>query len=116
GRKAVPRMLNDMGLSDIKLVTGNGLYELNGMFPSFCSDPGKEQQPDPGDPRAAKIAVDTFKSDYPGEFDAIDILIGTDPDADRCGIVVKVPENQRHLFGGQDWTLLPADDMWGLLL
>ncbi|OPZ09726.1 MAG: Phosphoglucomutase [candidate division BRC1 bacterium ADurb.BinA292] len=116
GRKAVPRLLNDIGLTEIQRTTRNGLYELNGMFPSFCNDPGKEQQPDPGDPRAARIAVDAFKAEYPGDFEKLDILIGTDPDADRCGVVVKVPENQRRLHGGQDWMLLPADDMWGLLL
>ena len=51
-----------------------------------------------------------------GQFDNIDILIGTDPDADRCGVVVKVPRNQQHLYGGEDYYLLPADDMWALVL
>ena len=117
GRKAVPRLLDDVGFADIKAIHKNGLHDLDGLFPSFNSDPGREQQPDPGDPRAARIAVDAFKDEYPGEFDArTDILIGTDPDADRCGVVVKLPEDQRALFGGQNWTLLPADEMWSLLL
>ena len=117
GRKAVPRLLGEVGFPDIKPITKNGLNDLNGLFPSFCSDPGREQQPDPGDPRAAKIAVSAFKQEYPGEFEnKTDILIGTDPDADRCGVVVKVPAAQRSLFEGQDWTLLPADEMWALLL
>ena len=30
-------------------------------------------------------------------------------------MVVKVPESQRDLYG-EDWTLLPADSMWALLL
>ena len=116
GRKAVPRMLSEVGLTQIKPIHQNGLFELDGLFPSFCSEPGREQQPDPGDPRAARIAVDAFKAEYPGEFEKTDILIGTDPDADRCGIVVKVPEAQRSLYDGQDWMLLPADDMWALLI
>jgi phosphoglucomutase len=116
GNVAVPRLLGEVGFGDIKPITHNGLNDLNGLFPSFCSEPGREQQPDPGDPRAAKIAVEAFKSEYPGEFDNIDILIGTDPDADRCGVVVKVPEDQRHLYGGEDYYLLPADDMWALVL
>jgi phosphoglucomutase len=116
GNIAVPRLLKEVGFNTIMPVTHNGLNDLNGLFPSFCSEPGREQQPDPGDPRAAKIAVDAFKADYPGQFDDIDILIGTDPDADRCGVVVKVPENQRHLYGGQDYYLLPADDVWALVL
>ncbi|MCL5269231.1 MAG: hypothetical protein M1457_01430 [bacterium] len=116
GRKAVPRLLKMVGLADLTPVTKNGLNDLDGLFPSFNSDPGHEQQPDPGDPRAAKIAVGAFKEEHPGLFEKTDILIGTDPDADRCGVVVKVPAVQRSLYGGQDWMLLPADDMWGLLL
>jgi phosphoglucomutase len=116
GRKAVPRMLAEIGLPNVKSIHRNGLFDLNGLFPSFCSEPGREQQPDPGDPRAAKIAIDAFKAEYPGEFAKTDIVIGTDPDADRCGIVVKVPDAQRALYGGQDWRLLPADDMWALLV
>ncbi len=119
GRVAVPRLLREVGFLDVKPVNGNksklGLNELNGLFPAFCSDPGREQQPDPGDPRAAKVAVDAFKEDYEGEFENMDILVGTDPDADRCGVVVKVPEEQRHIYGN-DYYLLPADDMWTLLL
>jgi len=30
--------------------------------------------------------------------------------------VVKPPAAQRALFGGADWALLPADEMWALLL
>lgn len=116
GNIAVPRLLREVGFTDVKPITHNGLNDLNGLFPSFCSEPGREQQPDPGDPRAAKIAVEAFKSEYPGEFDNIDVLIGTDPDADRCGIVVKVPERQRYLYGGEDYYLLPADDAWALVL
>lgn len=117
GRKAVPRLLKDVGFRDIKSITANGLNDLNGLFPSFNSDPGEEQQPDPGDPRAAEIAINAFKQEYPGVFESeTDILIGTDPDADRCGIVVKVPEDQRHVYGGNDYVLLPADDVWTLLL
>ncbi|MCS7046118.1 MAG: hypothetical protein NZO58_07160, partial [Gemmataceae bacterium] len=58
GRLALPRLLRETGLTNIKIIREGGLYELDGLFPSFCSDPGKEQQPDPGDPRAAKIAVE----------------------------------------------------------
>jgi len=120
GYIAVPRLLREVGFREVKSINGTksgmGLNELNGLFPAFCSDPGKEQQPDPGDPRAAHTAVKAFKEDYPGDFDNIDILIGTDPDADRCGIVVKIPEKQRHVYINEDYYLLPADDMWTLVL
>ncbi len=117
GRKAVPRLLREVGLTHVRAIHHNGLNDLNGLFPSFKSDPGEEQQPDPGDPRAAEIAVNAFKAEY-GEdaWDEIDILIGTDPDADRCGVVVKVPEDQRDLYGGKDYYLMPSDDLWTLLI
>jgi phosphoglucomutase len=115
GIVAVPRLLQELSFKRIKIITKNGLSELDGLFPSFKSEPGKEQQPDPGDPRAAKVAVESFKEEYPGEWENIDILIGTDPDADRCGVVVKVPANQKSLYGSNDYTLLPADDMWAIL-
>ncbi len=116
----VPRLLRDVGFIDIKSIDGKKsgmrLNELDGLFPAFCSEPGREQQPDPGDPRAAHTAVKAFKEDYPGKFDNIDILIGTDPDADRCGIVVKVPPGQKQIYNNQDYYLLPADDVWTLVL
>jgi len=115
GHIAVPRLLREVGFTTINSITVDGLNDLNGMFPSFCSDPGHEQQPDPGDPRAAETAVRAYKKQY-GSLDGIDILIGTDPDADRCGIIVKVDEKRRQLYGGKEYTLLPADDMWALLL
>ena len=117
GRRAVPRMLAEAGFRDVRVITAGGLNDLNGLFPSFEFREGLEQQPDPGDVRAARTAVAAFKSQPElGDFADIDILIGTDPDADRCGVVVKVPPDQRELFGGEDWHLLPADSMWALLL
>lgn len=115
GRRAVPRLLKDVGFTDVRVIREGGLNDLNGLFPSFCSEPGREQQPDPGDFRAARTAVEAYKEQY-GSFDDVDILIGTDPDADRCGVVVKVPPEQRDLHEGRDWVLLPADGMWALLL
>ncbi|UCD50512.1 MAG: hypothetical protein JSW27_23675 [Phycisphaerales bacterium] len=145
GRIAVPRLLREVGFTDVKIIKHGGLFDLNGLFPSFNSNPDQEQQPDPGDPRAAEIIVNAFERDYPGEFENTDIVIGTDPDADRCGLVVKVPENQRHLYPKRykieddpnsdkygfvvplseaeqkqhppnSYVLLPADDAWALLL
>jgi len=116
GKIAVPRLLYETGFKNVRSITHNGLNDLNGIFPSFSSEPGREQQPDPGDPRAAKIAVEAFKNEYPGEWENTDILIGTDPDADRCGVVVKIPEEQRKIYNNKDYLLLPADDMWALLL
>jgi phosphoglucomutase len=119
GKEAVPRLLEEIGFDrkkGIKIIRRKRLNELDGLFPSFCSDPGREQQPDPGDPRAAKVAVESFQHDYPGQWGRTDILIGTDPDADRCGVVVKVPDKQQFLYDYNDYMLMPADDMWALIL
>ncbi len=114
GRKAVPRLLTEVGFTNIFPI--QKLNQLDGFFPCFNSEPGHEQQPDPGDYRAAEIAVQAFHEEYPGKFEDLDILLGTDPDADRCGLIVKVPEEQRELYDGKDYTLLPADDLWALIL
>ncbi len=115
GRKAVPRLLNDIGFDNIDSIHHNGLNDLDGSFPSFNNNPGEEQQPDPGDRRAAKIAVDAYIAEYgKKKWNGVDILIGTDPDADRCGVTVKVPKDQRDIYG--DYALLPADEVWTLLL
>ncbi len=117
GRLAVPRVLEEVGFEAPDAIHEDGLNDLNGLFPSFRSDPGKEQQPDPGDKRAAKTAVDAFIKEYGQEkWDATDLLIGTDPDADRCGITIKVPAEQQDIFGDKDWMLLPADEAWSVLL
>ncbi|MBU0717760.1 MAG: hypothetical protein KJ749_05875, partial [Planctomycetes bacterium] len=121
GRKAVPRLLTEVGFKDVKRIMK--LDALDGMFPAFCSDPGKEQQPDPGDWRAADVAVEAFKEEHgDAAWSKVDLIIGTDPDADRCGVIVKVPEQQRvaypHPGTGElrDYTLLSADEVWPLIL
>jgi phosphoglucomutase len=114
GRKAVVRLLNDVGIANVKRI--NVLDNLDGMFPAFCADPGREQQPDPGDARAGEIAVTEFKKQYSAsDWNEMDILIGTDPDSDRCGIIGKLPAAEQRAMG-RDWHLLPADDVWTLLL
>jgi len=120
GRTAVPRLLTEVGFKNVRRIMK--LDPLDGMFPAFCSDPGKEQQPDPGDWRAADIAVEAFKEEQPGEWENLDLIVGTDPDADRCGVTVKVPPRQRraHRHPGtheeRDYALLSADEMWTLIL
>ena len=45
----------------------------------------------------------------------LDIIIGTDPDADRASVIIKVPDNQLEIFN-EPYTLLPADEIWLLVL
>ncbi len=135
GRVAVPKLLHQFNFSQLKIISS--LNKLDGRFPCFSL----EQQPDPGDNIAAEVAVNEFKDEYKNEeFKKIDLLIGTDPDADRAGFIVKVPEKQidcykqinkkpPHLikalsekisnYKDRDdfsWHLLDADNAWTLLL
>ncbi len=114
GRKAVPRLLSEAGFPNI--ISIQKLNEPDGMFPCFKSDPGHEQQPDPSDYRAANIALQAFQEENPGGLDNMDILLGTDPDADRCSATVAVPQEQQFVFDGDSHTLIPSDDLWALIL
>jgi phosphomannomutase len=120
GRKAVPRLLSEIGFKSVRRIMK--LDPLDGMFPVFCSEPGREQQPDPGDWRAADIAVAAFKEEYGREWENVDLIIGTDPDADRCGLIVKLPEHQRQAYPHpgtgelRDYALLSADEVWPAIL
>ncbi|MBU2462403.1 hypothetical protein KKH65_05975, partial [bacterium] len=109
GYKAVPRLLKELGFSNVKVISK--LQELDGLFPAF----GWGEQPDPGDSISADIAVREFIAEHgQAAFDELDILIGTDPDADRMGLIVKVPQGQQALFG--KYRLLSANDAWTLLI
>ena len=115
GRKAVPRLLADFGFRHVQIIRAHGLNDLNGLFPAFQDNP--EQQPDPGDKAAAEIAVNAYKTEYGDHaFSKLDILIGTDPDADRTALVIKVPKEQQAIFNNKTYRLLDADDAWTLLL
>jgi phosphomannomutase len=137
GRKAVPQLLQYFSFKPENIKIVDKLNELDGLFPCFML----EQQPDPGDTVAAEIAVKEFKNQY-GEktFQDLDFFIGTDPDADRTGIMVKVPEEQQSHYRkimqkppfliellkkrspdykdrtDFSWHLLDADNSWTILL
>ena len=115
GRKAVPRLLGDFGFTRVDRVTRHRLNELDGLFPAFQDHP--EQQPDPGDPMASEIAVKAYGEEYGAEsLERLDLMIGTDPDADRAGLVIKVPRKYRAYHENRSHVLLSADDAWSLLL
>ena len=133
GRRAVPRLLEDLGFETIYRI--RSLDGLNGLFPAFKSTPGEEQQPDPGDARAAQIALREHRQEagagaadwdrYIPWKDA-DLLLATDPDADRSAVVVKPPPGLVAALGNKrrpgllrysaEHVLVPADDMWTLIL
>jgi len=84
GPQAVPRLLEGFRVRGPDVVTERGLGELSGLFPSFGSEPGKEQTAGSGDPRRPAWPVEAYRTQYGRDrWEGVDILIGTDPDADR---------------------------------
>jgi phosphoglucomutase len=130
----MPRILEEMGLKNTTIV--NEMNRLDGTFPCFHL----YQQPDPGDSVAGSIAVEQFKKEHSSKkFNGLDALISTDPDADRFGFIIKVPDRQKDVYRqiskhpdaltdnlkkmipgytertDYDWYLLTPDDALSLL-
>lgn len=85
GVRLVPECLKRMGFENVIHVPDQDVSD--GDFPTVSS-------PNPEEPSALKMALD--KADETGA----DIVMGTDPDADRCGIAVRDPEGKMVLFNG----------------
>jgi len=109
GYKTVPWLLRELGFTNLKIIAE--MNKLDGLFPAL----GLTQLADPGYIGSAKLAVKKFKDEY-GEkgFKELDMLIGTDPDADRMASIVNIPEQYRDVCG--EWKLLTANDLWTLVL
>ncbi len=120
GGPTVKRLVEALGIIKFDIIAS--MYKVDGMFPAFedlHSPKGYKiyQQPDPGEPRAAKIALDQYSKEYGHErLQQVDLLVGTDPDADRTGITVKIPNEFGEVFGNDEFTLLDADTAWSLIL
>ncbi len=81
----LPKALRKVGFHDINIVEEQAIPD--GNFPTVIS-------PNPEDPAALKMAVDKAK-----EIKA-DIVMGTDPDGDRLGIVVRQKNGEYLLLNG----------------
>ena len=87
----VPDLLNALNFKQYTLVDKQCIPD--GDFPTVAS-------PNPESPEAFELAIDT------GNETGADLLIATDPDADRMGVVVKHDESYVHLSGNQIGILL----------
>lgn len=85
GVKLVPMALSTFGFTQVHTVAAQNVTD--GNFPTVVS-------PNPEEPAALAMALEKAR-----EIDA-DILMGTDPDADRVGIAVKDNHNQFILLNG----------------
>lgn len=91
GVKLVPECLHRLGFQNVIHVPEQD--ESNGDFPTVMS-------PNPEEPSALKMAVD--KANETGA----DIVLATDPDADRMGIAVRNPQGEMVLFNGNQTASL----------
>ncbi|MBP5170513.1 MAG: phospho-sugar mutase [Bacteroidales bacterium] len=91
GIKVIPRCLQTLGFSNVISVPEQNV--ISGDFPTVVS-------PNPEEPAAMSMAIAKAK-----EVDA-DIVMASDPDADRLGIAVKNDKNEWILVSGNQNALL----------
>lgn len=91
GGTLIPRALRLRGFEQVFEVREQA--ELNGEFPTVAS-------PNPEEGPALKMAIDLAKSEK------ADLVIGTDPDADRVGIAVRKPDGDFALLTGNQTAAL----------
>ncbi|MEH6535715.1 MAG: phospho-sugar mutase [Psychroserpens sp.] len=90
----VPETLKRAGYSNVHIVEEQ--RKPNGDFPTVKS-------PNPEEPEALKMAVELAD-----KVDG-DIVIGTDPDCDRLGVVVRNLENELVILNGNQTMILMTD-------
>jgi phosphoglucomutase len=91
---AIPETLRRAGYTNVNIVEEQ--REPNGDFPTVIS-------PNPEEPEALKMAM-ALAEKVDG-----DIVIGTDPDCDRLGVVVRNLENELVILNGNQAMLLMTD-------
>ncbi|WP_026753542.1 phospho-sugar mutase [Sediminibacter sp. Hel_I_10] len=91
---AIPQTLEQAGYTKVHIVEEQ--REPNGDFPTV-------QSPNPEEPEALKMAIE-LAAKVKG-----DIVIGTDPDCDRLGVVVRNLNNELVILNGNQTMLLMTD-------
>lgn len=92
--KLIPDLLEDAGYSNVHIVAEQAVP--NGNFPTVKS-------PNPEEPEALSMAVKLAD-----EIDA-DIVVGTDPDADRLGVAVRNGNGIMTLLNGNQTMILMTE-------
>jgi phosphomannomutase len=91
---AIPETLKRAGYTNVKIVEEQ--RKPNGDFPTVVS-------PNPEEPEALKMAMALAEKTNG------DIVIGTDPDCDRLGVVVRNLDNDLVILNGNQTMLLMTD-------
>lgn len=92
GRKAMANMLRSVGF---KVESIEDMYELDGTFPALDSLEPSLRVPDPALPAVWGVALDLYAKRH-GR-DALlnqNLIFGSDPDADRFGLLVRIPARE----------------------
>jgi len=105
GHKMVPEALSRLGLKHIICVPEQ--MEIDGNFPTVIS-------PNPENPEGFHLAIDLAKEH------GADLIIGTDPDCDRVGIMVRAGDtnasNSDVNTGSSDYITLSGNQTGVLLI
>ncbi len=91
GLRIVPEVLKRLGMKHVLYVEEQMIPD--GTFPTVKS-------PNPENKEGFNIAIEMAKKNN------VDLIIGTDPDADRCGTVVKAGDGYVTISGNQMGALL----------
>ncbi|MGI6721600.1 MAG: phospho-sugar mutase [Anaerovoracaceae bacterium] len=91
GYKLVPQVLKRLGMKNV--LTVKEQMVIDGDFPTVAS-------PNPEYIEGFELAIEM------AEENDIDLIIGTDPDGDRCGVVVRNGDHYETLSGNQIGVLL----------
>ena len=91
---AIPETLKRAGYTNVNIVEAQRIPD--GNFPTVAS-------PNPEEPAALKMAMDLANKTEG------DIVIGTDPDCDRLGIVIRDLDNKLVILNGNQAMILMTD-------
>ncbi len=94
GNKPIRRILRKLGFNRVLLVPEQ--EEPDGNFPTV-------PYPNPEEPKALELGLALAKKE------AADLLIATDPDADRLGVAVRDPEGDYVILSGNQIGILFMD-------
>ncbi|MCX7885445.1 MAG: phospho-sugar mutase [Caloramator sp.] len=96
GNKPVRRVLKEIGFKNVKVVTEQEMPDHNFSTVKY---------PNPEEHEVFKIAIDMARKDD------IDIILGTDPDCDRVGVVVKNDLGEYVVLTGNQTGVLLTEYM-----
>ena len=98
GYKLIPEALRRLGMKHVICVPEQMV--IDGTFPTVAS-------PNPENPEGFYLAVDLAKAN------GADFILGSDPDADRVGIMVKTSDGEFRVISGNQTGVLLLDYLIG---